>query len=170
MPSRARHEKTPATPKQVAPKRAASKRVVAVTGAFGSLGRRVVALLEADDSIDRVVALDVRGAAPGLGADDDIKAFLQQHQKLSAHALDLTEAGADRELGDILVAERAGSIIHLAFLSTPTHALEMAHELETIGTLYVLNAAAFAHVGSIVSLSSSMCYGAHPDNPAWIVE
>jgi UDP-glucose 4-epimerase len=147
--------------------------IVAVTGAFGSMGRRLVRLLEQDQNVERIVALDVRNALDGAAADGeptDAQSFLSTHDKMSAHCLDLTEAGADRELASILLSERAGSIIHLALLSTPMHALEMAHELETIGTLNVLRAAAEARVHAVLSLSSSMCYGARADNPAWITE
>lgn len=147
--------------------------MVAVTGAFGSLGRRIVERLEQERGVDRIVALDVRSAADLAarnGVSIDPKAYLQAHRRLSAHSVDLTAAGADRELSEIFRRERVGSVIHLAFHSTPTHALEMAHELETIGTMYVLRACTDAKVGQIVSLSSTMCYGARPDNPSWITE
>lgn len=150
-----------------------SPRVIAVTGAYGSLGRRVVRLLERDPEVDKVVTLDVRSAAPGAfrdGSAMDPRAFVEAHPRLSAHSVDLTAAGADREVAAIFAREGVGAVIHLAFLSSPTHALEMAHELETIGTLYVLHACAGARVGQLLSLSSTMCYGARPDNPAWISE
>ncbi|MBI1947008.1 MAG: NAD-dependent epimerase/dehydratase family protein [Deltaproteobacteria bacterium] len=150
------------------PRAPGSPRVVAVTGAFGALGRRLVPLLEADPEIDRVVAIDLRPAA--LGPDVDPAAFLAAHGKLSSHTLDLAGAGADRELADVLEREGAGALIHLALLSSPTHALEMAHEVETIGTLHMLHAVAAARVGYLLSLSSAMCYGARPSNPAWITE
>lgn len=152
---------------------AGDPRVVAVTGAFGSLGRRVVRLLEQDPDVDRVVTVDVRGAMDLAAADGeptDPRRYLETHRRLSAHSVDLTAAGADRELATIFANERVGSVLHLAFLSSPTHALEMAHELETIGTMYVLHACAEARVGQLVSLSTAMCYGARPDNPAWITE
>jgi UDP-glucose 4-epimerase len=146
--------------------------VVAVTGAFGSLGRRLVRALEKDPAVERIIAIDLRAPFALDGAEDqgDVVGFLARHAKLSTHTLDLTEQGADAELRDILRKERAGTLVHLALLSTPTHALEMAHETETIGTLHVLHACAAARVSQIVSLSSAMCYGARPDNPAWITE
>ncbi|MCC7110968.1 MAG: NAD-dependent epimerase/dehydratase family protein [Deltaproteobacteria bacterium] len=147
---------------------AGSPHIVAVTGAFGAFGRRLLPLLEADPDIERVVAIDVRH--PAVGRDVDPAAFLAAHGKLTAHTLDLAEAGADTELAKVLEVERAGALIHLALLSSPTHALEMAHEAETIGTLHVLHAAAAARVGYVLSLSSAMCYGARADNPAWITE
>ncbi len=157
-------------PKTTTPRSERPQRVVAVTGAFGSFGRKVVARLEADPDVDRVVALDVRsGVHLGTDGDDDTS-ILARHPKLSAHTLDLTTPGADRELADILLQEGAQSLMHLAFLSTPTHHMEMAHELETIGTHYVLNAASAAGISRLVSLSSTMCYGARPDNPAFLTE
>jgi UDP-glucose 4-epimerase len=150
---------------------AGSDAVIAVTGAFGSLGRRLVRVLEADPTVERIVGIDIKSplALEG-GSTDGTAGFLARHPKLSAHQLDLSEPGADRELGRILERERAGRLVHLALLSTPTHALEMAHETETIGTLHTLHAAANARVSQVVSLSSAMCYGARPDNPAWITE
>ncbi len=148
-----------------------SDRVVAVTVAFGFLGRKLLERLEADPNVDRVVAIDVRSGLSLLDDQDSAHAavFLR-HPKLSAHPLDLTTPGADRELASILRAEQAGSLFHLAMLSSPTHHGEMAHELETIGTHYVLNAVADAGVTRLLSLSSAMCYGARPDNPAFLTE
>jgi UDP-glucose 4-epimerase len=148
-----------------------SPRVVAVVGAFGALGRRLLALLEADDAVDKVVAVDVRSGADLVDDDDhDHAAFLLRHPKLTAHILDLTTPGADRELAALLKAEHAGALFQLAMLSTPTHHTEMAHELETVGTHYVLNAAAASGVERLICLSSAMVYGARPDNPAFLTE
>ena len=151
--------------------KAGSERVVAIIGAFGALGRRLLKRLENDDSVDKIVAVDVRSGMGLLEEHvDDATDLLMGHPKLSAHTLDLTTPGADRELADILLAEGVSSLFHLAFLSTPTHHKEMAHELETIGTHYVLHAAAEAGLHHVVSLSSAMCYGARPDNPAFLTE
>jgi UDP-glucose 4-epimerase len=150
---------------------APSMRVVAVTGAFGFLGRKLLERLEADPAVDRVVAIDVRSGLSLLDdTDDHHAAVFLRHPKLSAHPLDLTTPGADRELASILRAEQAGTVFHLAMLSSPTHHSEMAHELETIGTHYVLNAVGDAGVQRLRSLSSAMCYGARPDNPAFLNE
>ena len=162
----------PEAPSSSSSKYRGSDRVVAVIGAFGFLGRRVLARLEDDPEVDRIVAVDVRSGVSSLddGKADNHRAVLLQHPTVSAHILDLTTPGADRELADILRTEDAGALFHLAFLSTPTHHLEMAHELETIGTHYVLNAAREAGITRLVSLSSTMCYGARADNPAFLNE
>ncbi len=155
------------------PVTAGSPAVVAVTGAFGAFGRRLIKRLEADPTVERIVAIDIKSPLALDGkteSDTQLVSFLARHTKLSAHTLDLTQSDADLELSRTLRAEGVGALMHLALLSTPTHALEMAHETETIGTLHVLRAAAEAKVTSVVSLSSAMCYGARPDNPAWISE
>jgi UDP-glucose 4-epimerase len=161
---------TPSTSKKKKAAQRPAARVVAVTGAFGNLGRRLLQRLEADDTVDRIVALDVKSGAALLDDDDSPGDVLKDHPKLSAHHLDLTDPGAERDLAQVLSNEGVQGLFHLAFLSTPTHAMEMAHELETVGTHYVLNAAKSAGVARVVSLSSTMCYGARPDNPAFLTE
>lgn len=168
-PKKSAKKKAPAKAKATPKNSEQAQRIVAVTGAFGSLGRRLLARLEADDSIDRVVAIDVRSGS-GLDGDADPGELVKRHPKLSAHTVDFTAPGAERELADVLSHEGVQGVFHLAFLSTPTHHMEMAHELETVGTHYVLNAAAAAGVSRLVSLSSTMCYGARPDNPAFLTE
>lgn len=163
------------TSKQRAPSapREHSGRVVAVTGAFGFFGRRLIRQLEADPTVERVVAIDIRSPmelAEREGEPTDPAAYLAAHARLSAHQLDLTAPGADRELREILEGEGAEALCHLAFLSNPTHARELAHELENIGTMYVLNAVRAAGVGQLLTLSTTMAYGARHDNPAWITE
>lgn len=148
-------------------------RVVAVTGAFGFLGRRLTRRLERDPDVERIVAIDLRSAvelARREGEPTDPASYLRAHSRVSAHQIDLTATGADRDLLDVFQSERVDTVCHLAFLSSPTHAVELAHELETIGTMYVLNATKAAGIERLSSLSSTMLYGARSDNPAWLTE
>jgi UDP-glucose 4-epimerase len=62
------------------------------------------------------------------------------------------------------------TLVHLAFLSRPTHNTSWAHELEAIGTLHLLNACAACKVHKVVMWSLSALYGANPDNPNLITE
>jgi UDP-glucose 4-epimerase len=143
---------------------------IAVIGAFGFLGRKVVAALEADPKVERIVALDVRDARALVPSGTDDWSLLSQHPKLSVHAIDLTGEGVVTDLADIFRREHVSTVFHLALLSTPTHALEMAHELETIGTQHVLHAVGLADIGQLIGISSTMCYGASHHNPAYIRE
>lgn len=151
----------------------AQGRVVALTGAFGFLGRRLIRRLERDPTVQRIVAIDIRDPmelARREGESTEPATFLKNHGRISAHNLDLTLAGSATVLSDILRAEEVDTVCHLAFLSNPSHAEELAHELETIGTMYVLNAAKAAGVKRLSSLSTTMLYGARSDNPAWLRE
>jgi UDP-glucose 4-epimerase len=61
-------------------------------------------------------------------------------------------------------------VVHAAFLASPTHNTSWAHELESIGTMHVLNACGEARVHKLVMLSTTMLYGAHPGNPNFLSE
>lgn len=133
------------------------RRVVAVTGASSFIGRELIARLEADRRYQRVVAIDV--AQPAVPT-----------QKTIFHKVDLTQPTADAEIARLLAEKGVDTLVHLAFLSRPTHNGAWAHELEAIGTLHVLNAAAACALQKVVLWSLTALYGAHPDNPAYLDE
>jgi UDP-glucose 4-epimerase len=133
------------------------ERVVALTGASSFLGRNLVGLLEEDPSIDRIVALDLR--PPTAAA-----------KKTRFYEVDLTQPGTEARLAEIFAAERARTLVHLAFYSSPSHATAYAHELESVGTMHVLVAARQARVRKVVMRSSTLLYGAHPTNPNFLGE
>ena len=60
--------------------------------------------------------------------------------------------------------------MHAAVLTNPRRDGAYAHELESIGTLNVLAAAAAAGVGHVVLRSFTAVYGAHGRNPAFLTE
>ncbi len=131
--------------------------VVAVTGAASFLGTNLIGLLEEDDLVDRIVAVDIK---PPVTAGN----------KTRAYAVDLTDPSAEARLAEILAAERADTLVHLAFLASPTHASAWAHELESVGTMHVLVAARHAQVRKLVMWSQTLLYGAHPSNPNFLTE
>jgi UDP-glucose 4-epimerase len=132
-------------------------RVVAVTGAASFLGTHLVGLLEEDDRIHRVVAVDIK--PPSTGG-----------KKTRSYDVDLTVGASEGGLAEILSAERVDAIAHLSFLSSPTHATAWAHELESVGTMRVAVAARQAHVRKLVLWSQTWLYGAHPTNPNFLTE
>lgn len=151
-------------------KRKVSGRVVAITGGLGFLGRRLISALEADDRCERVIAIDARHPIELLHREGLGPEAAAERPKVSVFQVDLTERDTDAELTSIFQREGVDTVCHLAFLSNPTHNLTIAHELETIGTMYVLHAVEAAGIKRLLSLSSTMCYGAHHDNPAWLTE
>jgi len=86
------------------------------------------------------------------------------------YKVDLTQTTADAILANIFKTEEIKTVIHMAFLENPTHNLSMQHELEVIGTLYLTHACAEAGIEKIIMKSSTMVYGAHPDNPNFLTE
>jgi UDP-glucose 4-epimerase len=136
---------------------ARARRIVAITGAASFLGKNLVGLLEEDERIDRIVAIDLSTPATA-GA------------RTRAYEVDLTQPIAEERISEILSAERVDCLVHLAFLGSPTHARAWAHELESVGTMRLLNAARQASVRKLVLWSQTLLYGAHPTNPNFLSE
>jgi UDP-glucose 4-epimerase len=129
---------------------------IAVTGAASFLGGRLLRRLAAAHGPDRLLAVDIAAPPPALGIP---------HQ-----FLDLTEPAADQRLLETLKDEGISALVHLAFLTNPRRDTAYAHELESIGTLSVLAAAAAAGVGHVVMRSFTFVYGAAGDNPSFLGE
>ncbi len=90
--------------------------------------------------------------------------------RLSFHRVDLTEPTADTVVAEILDKERCDAVLHAAFFTDPHPDREYAHELEVIGSLNVMNAAAAAGVRKLVVTSTAQVYGPFPDNPNFLTE
>ncbi len=129
----------------------------AVTGVRTFLGRRLLADLEADPRCRHIVALDVR--APE-----------QAGPKTRFRRLDLTDPASDERCADMLREDGVDTLAHCAFLAYPSHSRSWAHELEAIGSLYVMNAVAEARIRKFILCSTTAVYGAHPSNPAFLTE
>jgi UDP-glucose 4-epimerase len=136
--------------------------VVAVAGIHTSVARRLLRRLEEDDRYLRLVLLDVR--APSLPL-----------RKASFHKIDFTEPLADAQIADVLRCEGVETLVHLALREVPDPRPEEAHELETAGTLYLLNAAAdcitrASPLSKLVTVTTTMVYGADARNPNFLRE
>ncbi|MBX3231611.1 MAG: NAD-dependent epimerase/dehydratase family protein [Labilithrix sp.] len=134
-----------------------SGRAVAVTGAASFLGANLIGLLEEDPRIARIVAVDVKPPSTA-------------QRKTRFYEVDFTGASAEARLVELLGAEQADTLVHLAFMSSPTHATAHAHELESVGTRHVLVAARHANVRKVVAWSQTLLYGANPSNPNYLTE
>lgn len=118
---------------------------IAVTGVAGYLGQRLLALLDAEPDVARVVGVDV--AEPVVVSP-----------KLEFHQMDVRDA----RLGKVLAAVDA--VVHLAFVLNPIRDEERMRAVNVDGTRNVLEAAGAAGVRKLVYPSSATVYGAHPDN------
>jgi UDP-glucose 4-epimerase len=132
-------------------------RVVAVTGAASFLGKNLIGLLEEDERVRRIVSVDIQ-PPPTAG------------QKTRIYDLDLTQPGAEERLSELFSAEGVDTLVHLAFLASPTYATAWAHELESVGTMHLLNACRRSQVNKLVMWSQTVLYGAHPTNPNFLSE
>jgi len=132
-------------------------RSVAVTGACGYLGTRLIQAFEEDRRYERIVALDVRRPSVPFA-------------KTEFHRVDLTLPTAGAMVAAALANASVDTVVHLAFLYEAAHRVEWVHELESVGTMHVLDACAETGVRSIVHWSRTWCYGARPDHPNYLTE
>ncbi len=121
---------------------------VAVTGASGYVGSRLVDGLEAEDEVGMVLAMDVRPPARSFGAKVE---FLRQDVSVP-----FLLAFASHEID---------TVVHLAYVLRQGRNREANRRVNVGGTANFLDACAEAGVRKIVYLSSTSVYGAHPDNP-----
>ena len=128
-------------------------RRIAVTGATGYIGTRLVERLEGEDQVERVLAIDTRPPAKRLGHK---VAFHQQdvaapfHHTFSEHQIE--------------------AVVHLAYLLRPSRN-KMANQRVNIGGIQnMLEASRVSGVRHIVYLSSTSVYGAHANNPSALTE
>lgn len=133
------------------------RQAVAVTGASSFLGTNLVGMLEEDESVRRIVCLDLKAPRTAGG-------------KSRAYEVDLTQPSTEERLSEIFAAEGVDSVVHLSFLPSPSHTSAWAHELESVGTMHVLNACRRSSVRKVVMWSQTLLYGAHPSNPNFLGE
>lgn len=130
-------------------------RVVAVTGASGYIGARLLEVLEDEESLENIVAVDLR-SPPG------------PFHNLISRRHDITEPVGDlfRELG-------VHTVVHLAFnkrTGRNDKEVENIRRTNLSGLRNVLRGCKLARVPHIVYLSSHAVYGAHRDNRMPITE
>lgn len=131
---------------------------IALTGTAGFVGSSLLRELENDPRYKRIIAIDFR--KPPF-----------ETRKTKFYRFDLTETLADSKLLEILEKENVGTVIHTAFPVSPPHDLAWAHELVSVGTMYVLDAcAASKKVRKFIMASTTEVYGAHPTNPNFLSE
>lgn len=130
---------------------------IAITGLGTFLGQRLVQRLHAHEDAPDIVGLDWKQPLRLVG-------------NVGFHEVDLTDPVADARLADVLREERIDAVVHLAFRRFPTRDLEYDHDLETLGSLHVMSACAAAKVQRLVVESTTMAYGARPDNPNFLTE
>ncbi len=130
-------------------------RTVGITGLGTFIGQRLAERLAARGL--RVVGLDVRRPYRLEG-------------RIRFQRIDFADPTSGTRLADVLARERVDTLVHAAFRDRPSPDHDHDHELETIGSLHVMNACSAAKVRRIVFASSTMLYGPWPDNPNFLTE
>jgi UDP-glucose 4-epimerase len=128
----------------------------AITGVASFLGSRVLRRLVEERGPEAVVAVDVAAPAPALGV---------RHRPL-----DFTLPASDQRLLELLREEEVDTVVHAAFFTNPRRDSGYSHELESIGTLNLLAAAAAAGVRRVIVRSFTAVYGARGQNPNFLTE
>lgn len=130
---------------------------IALTGTAGFVGSSLLRELERDPRYQNIIALDYR--KPPF-----------ETKKTKFYRIDLTETLADSKLLEIFQKENVETVIHTAFPVSPPHDMSWAHELVSVGTMYVLDACASRKIGKLIMASTTEVYGAHPTNPNFLSE
>lgn len=129
---------------------------LAITGTASFLGSRLLRRAVEARGGDAVLAIDIVAPPARLGV---------RHREL-----DLTEPAADERLLRVLKDEKVSTLVHAAFFTTPRRDRGRSHELESIGTLALMAAAAAAGVEHVVMRSFTAVYGARGQNPSLLTE
>lgn len=129
---------------------------IAVTGIGSFLGSRFLRRLVETRGSGAVVAVDIAPPPATLGV---------RHREL-----DFTRPASDQQLLDVFREEEVRTVVHAAFFTNPQRDSAYTHELESIGTLGVLAAAAAAGVAHVVMRSFTAVYGARGQNPNFLTE
>ncbi|HSO97057.1 MAG TPA: NAD-dependent epimerase/dehydratase family protein [Acidimicrobiia bacterium] len=124
---------------------------IAVTGASGLVGQRLLPMLADDPSVSRVVGLDMRPPR-------------RRSRGLEFHLVDVARA----ELKPLL--EGIDVLVHLASVVDPIPDETLMAHVNVNGTRRVLDAAAAVGVQRLVRVSSATVYGAWANNPVPLTE
>ncbi len=134
-----------------------SERVIAIMGVSGFKGRTILQELENDSRFKKIIVIDRR--KPTI-----------ETKKSKFYKLDLTEPMVDLRLSEIFKKEKVHTVIHTAFPITPPRHQSLAHEIISVGSMYICNAIADAGVKKLILASTTDVYGAFPDNPNFLTE
>jgi len=124
---------------------------IAVTGASGLVGQRLLPKLAEDERVTRLIGLDVRDPR-------------RRVRDLDFHRVDIGGA----ELKPLL--EAADVLVHLATVVDPIPDETLMARVNVEGTRRVLDAAAAVGVRKVIRVSSAAVYGAWANNPVPLTE
>lgn len=134
-----------------------SGRVICIIGVSGYKGRNTLLELEKDPRVKQIIAIDRK--KPSF-----------QTTKTKFYRLSLTETLADASLAEIFKKEKVHTVVHCAIPTSPPRNTSLAHEVISVGTMYICNACVDAGVKKLILSSTTDVYGAMADNPNYLTE
>ncbi len=124
---------------------------VAITGAAGYFGRKIIERLEKNEECEKIIGISRRN-------------FNHNFEKLDYYRMDIRNEGIKN------LFKKVDAVIHLAFILNPIHDRKEMYDINVNGTRNVLKACKEANVNKVIITSSTMVYGAWPDNPKYLTE
>jgi UDP-glucose 4-epimerase len=121
---------------------------VAITGAGGYIGQRLIAHLDSQDTCTRILGTDI--VEPEVASE-----------KLTFLNRDVRDPG----LIDFWRDQDVETLVHLAFILDPIRDRKLMYDVNVNGTLNVLKICEELNIGHVIVASSGTAYGAWPDNP-----
>jgi UDP-glucose 4-epimerase len=131
--------------------------VVAITGASNALGRGLMKAMLDDGRYKKIVAIDVK--RPEL-----------EDPRVIFHRVDLTLPHASRLITKVFGQEGVDTLVHLVFTYSAVRSSSIAHEMEAIGIMHLLDAAAESDLRKVILRSTTLVYGASKKNPGFLTE
>ena len=125
-------------------------RTLAVTGVFSPLGRHIAQV--ASSFGVRVLGIDLKPMTKPFPGIEFIEADLRNPL-----------------IAELFKAEKVDAIVHCAFRWRQRRTEEV-FDSNVLGTMRLLGAAALAGVHKVILPSSTVVYGASPENPAFLDE
>lgn len=126
------------------------ERIIAVTGSEGYLAKMLISKLKADPRVKKIYGIDIREES-----DQTDSKFTYIRQSVTDPLITFT-----------LKDKRIDTLVHAAWWFNPTHDRKKQEELDILGTINVVEAAAINEIRHFVYLGSTTAYAPLPENPA----
>lgn len=130
-------------------------RVLAITGVGGYLGQNLASYIQSrtELSFDLIIGFDIK------------KLTSSSNVPINYHQCDVREP-----FSHILEEHGVTDLVHMAWVVNPVHNVRKAFDIDINGTKNTLYEALKAGVTYFLHTSSTLGYGAHPDNPYPLTE
>jgi UDP-glucose 4-epimerase len=126
---------------------------ICITGISGYLGVRLAKALKPPAGKGELIGIDIAPPPEAL-------------KNISFYQKDIRDPGVEA----VFSQHQVDTVFHLAFVVKPIHRLKKMHDIDYNGTQNILEAAHRAGVKHLIAVSSTLAYGAHPDNPKRLSE